>query len=78
MVHTLLAGPMVYTLCPCFSKENCIHHSLFGSVTSGLGGGVPRWWWWCILFPPLPLFSAFCGRVVCKLCVSERSQQDVL
>ena len=37
MVYTLLSGAMVYTLFPCFSQGNGIHHSFFCSVTSGSG-----------------------------------------
>ena len=40
MVYTLLSGPMLCTVFLCFPR-NGIHHSFFGSVTSG-SGNRPR------------------------------------
>ena len=38
MVYTLLSGPMVYTVFPCFPKEMVYTTiAFFVSVTSGLG-----------------------------------------
>ena len=37
MVSTLLSGPMVYTLFPCFPRKMVYTIACFCSVTSGLG-----------------------------------------
>ena len=41
MVYTLLSGPMVYTLFPCFPKKMVYTIAFFCSVTSG-SGNRPR------------------------------------
>ena len=37
MLYTLLSGPMVYTLFPCFPKENDIHNSVVLLCDLGVG-----------------------------------------
>ena len=37
MVYTLLSGPMVYTLFPCFPRKMVYTIAFFCSVTSGSG-----------------------------------------
>ena len=55
MVYTLLSGPMVYTLFPCFPRK-MVYNIAFLLCDLGVGRqtekrGVPRWW--CIVFFPL-------------------------
>ena len=60
-MYTLLSGPMVYTLFPCFPRKRVYTiASLFCDLGVGRQTekrGVPRWW--CILF--FPEFSNLCG-----------------
>ena len=53
--NTLLSGPMVYTLFPCFPRKMAYTVACFFLCDLGVGrqtekGGVPRWW--CIRFYP--------------------------
>ena len=52
-MYTLLSGPMVYTLFPCFARNMVYTIAFFLLCDLGVGRqtekrGVPRWW--CILF----------------------------
>ena len=61
-MYTLLSGPMVYTLFPCFPRK-VVYTIAFLLCDLGVGRqtekrGVPRWW--CILFFPLGLREVTC------------------
>ena len=60
MVYTLLSGPMVYALFPCFPGK---WYASVGVRQQTQKGGVPQWW--CILF--FPWFKAISNQKV--LCV---------
>ena len=61
MVYTLLSGPMVYTLFPCFPRK-MVYTIVFLLCDLGVGRqtekrGVPRWW--CIPLGTKSLHSKF-------------------